>query len=132
MNIKSLYYLPVGQCISFIFLGSEECENCCDQASVHCEQCGHSYCVKCSNVRHKKRKDHTIQELFGKTLIEGKYLLVHAQSKVTSTNLHTIDSVIIMSDKIMIVGTAAMKFGISTLHPWQVNAITAALDGKDI
>ena len=31
----------------------------------------------------------------------------------------------------MIIGIAAQTFGVVTLHPWQMNVITATLEGKD-
>ena len=31
----------------------------------------------------------------------------------------------------MIIGIAAQKFGVVILHPWQMNMITATLEGKD-
>ena len=31
----------------------------------------------------------------------------------------------------MIVGMAALKFGVVSLHPWQINIISATLEGKD-
>ena len=57
------------------------------------------------------------------------------QSKMQICKINSLylclDEHITAEARTMIVGMAALKFGVSSLHPWQINIISATLEGKD-